>query len=270
MIFGATGDLARRKIFPALYNLERMGVMPPDAAVIGFARRDLERGGVSSAIGARVLRAVLALAAPRRGGLGGLLPAPLLPPRLLRRRGGLSLPRLAPRGPGLPANALFYLAVAPEEFAVVARRLASAGLGSTGGAPRVARERPGPSAASSSRSPSARDRASARSLNATLQDCFAEDGHLPHRPLPRQGDGAEPPVLPLRQLDLRAAVEPQPYRVRRDRRARDRAASARGAATTTRRARPGTCCRTTSSSSSASSRWSRPRASAPSPSGARR
>ena len=31
---------------------------------------------------------------------------------------------------------------------------------------------------------------------------------LPHRPLPGQGDGPEPPGLPVRQLDLRAGVEP--------------------------------------------------------------
>ena len=31
---------------------------------------------------------------------------------------------------------------------------------------------------------------------------------LPHRPLPRQGDGPESPGVPLRQLDLRAGLEP--------------------------------------------------------------
>ena len=34
--------------------------------------------------------------------------------------------------------------------------------------------------------------------------------HLPHRPLPRQGAGAEHRLYALRQLDLRAAVEPRP------------------------------------------------------------
>ena len=35
MLFGATGDLAKRKLFPALYHLERTG---PDVPVIGVAR----------------------------------------------------------------------------------------------------------------------------------------------------------------------------------------------------------------------------------------
>ncbi|MDF9844332.1 MULTISPECIES: glucose-6-phosphate dehydrogenase [unclassified Paenibacillus] len=38
-IFGATGDLARRKLFPALYSLYREGKLTHDFAVIGVARR---------------------------------------------------------------------------------------------------------------------------------------------------------------------------------------------------------------------------------------
>ncbi|MGI8703971.1 MAG: glucose-6-phosphate dehydrogenase [Candidatus Limnocylindrales bacterium] len=40
VIFGATGDLAHRKILPALYNLHRAGLLPPESKVLGFARRD--------------------------------------------------------------------------------------------------------------------------------------------------------------------------------------------------------------------------------------
>ncbi|CAH1223649.1 Glucose-6-phosphate 1-dehydrogenase [Paenibacillus auburnensis] len=38
-IFGATGDLARRKLFPAIYSLYREGKLTHDFAVIGVARR---------------------------------------------------------------------------------------------------------------------------------------------------------------------------------------------------------------------------------------
>ncbi len=38
-IFGATGDLARRKLFPAIYSLYREGKLTQDFAVIGVARR---------------------------------------------------------------------------------------------------------------------------------------------------------------------------------------------------------------------------------------
>lgn len=38
-IFGATGDLARRKLFPAIYSLYREGKLTDDFAVVGVARR---------------------------------------------------------------------------------------------------------------------------------------------------------------------------------------------------------------------------------------
>eukprot|EP01136_Pigoraptor_vietnamica_P001080 Opistho-1_new@27238 len=40
VIFGATGDLTARKLMPALYNLSREGLLPPQFACVGFARRD--------------------------------------------------------------------------------------------------------------------------------------------------------------------------------------------------------------------------------------
>jgi glucose-6-phosphate 1-dehydrogenase len=40
VIFGATGDLTHRKILPAFYNLHRAGLLPPESAILGFARRE--------------------------------------------------------------------------------------------------------------------------------------------------------------------------------------------------------------------------------------
>ncbi len=40
VIFGVTGDLARRKLMPALYNLARENLLPARFAVVGFARSD--------------------------------------------------------------------------------------------------------------------------------------------------------------------------------------------------------------------------------------
>ena len=37
VIFGASGDLTKRKLIPALYNLSRSGYLPENFAVIGFA-----------------------------------------------------------------------------------------------------------------------------------------------------------------------------------------------------------------------------------------
>jgi glucose-6-phosphate 1-dehydrogenase len=40
VIFGGAGDLARRKLLPALYNLRLDGVLPANFAVVGFARTE--------------------------------------------------------------------------------------------------------------------------------------------------------------------------------------------------------------------------------------
>jgi glucose-6-phosphate 1-dehydrogenase len=41
VIFGASGDLTKRKLLPALYHLEQDGLLPQEFAVVGVARRDL-------------------------------------------------------------------------------------------------------------------------------------------------------------------------------------------------------------------------------------
>ena len=40
VIFGVTGDLSRKKLMPAIYDLANRGLLPPGFALIGFARRD--------------------------------------------------------------------------------------------------------------------------------------------------------------------------------------------------------------------------------------
>jgi glucose-6-phosphate 1-dehydrogenase len=40
VIFGVTGDLSRKKLMPAVYDLANRGLLPPGFALIGFARRD--------------------------------------------------------------------------------------------------------------------------------------------------------------------------------------------------------------------------------------
>ena len=41
VIFGATGDLTKRKLFPALYNLAKQGHMPPNFAIVGVGRQEM-------------------------------------------------------------------------------------------------------------------------------------------------------------------------------------------------------------------------------------
>src|SRR4051794_20627690 len=40
VIFGGAGDLAHRKLLPALYNLHLDGLLPPRAAIVGVGRKD--------------------------------------------------------------------------------------------------------------------------------------------------------------------------------------------------------------------------------------
>jgi len=40
VIFGVTGDLARKKLMPAVYDLSNRGLLPPGFSLVGFARRD--------------------------------------------------------------------------------------------------------------------------------------------------------------------------------------------------------------------------------------
>ncbi|MCC6239612.1 MAG: glucose-6-phosphate dehydrogenase, partial [Phycisphaerales bacterium] len=41
VIFGASGDLARRKLIPAVYDLARDGLLPPRFALVGYARSEI-------------------------------------------------------------------------------------------------------------------------------------------------------------------------------------------------------------------------------------
>ena len=53
VIFGASGDLAQRKLLPALYNLVQKGLLPDDFTIVGYSRtsytddefRDMARAG---------------------------------------------------------------------------------------------------------------------------------------------------------------------------------------------------------------------------------
>jgi glucose-6-phosphate 1-dehydrogenase len=48
VVFGVTGDLARKKLIPAVYDLANRGLLPPGFALLGFARRDWGDGDFAS------------------------------------------------------------------------------------------------------------------------------------------------------------------------------------------------------------------------------
>ncbi|MEK7732685.1 MAG: glucose-6-phosphate dehydrogenase, partial [Planctomycetota bacterium] len=41
VVFGASGDLVKRKLIPALYNLTRERLLSREFAVVGFARHEM-------------------------------------------------------------------------------------------------------------------------------------------------------------------------------------------------------------------------------------
>jgi glucose-6-phosphate 1-dehydrogenase len=41
VVFGASGDLTKRKLLPALFHLRQARLLPAEPAVVGVARRDL-------------------------------------------------------------------------------------------------------------------------------------------------------------------------------------------------------------------------------------
>ena len=48
VVFGVTGDLARKKLIPAVYDLANRGLLPPGFVLLGFARRDWGDGEFES------------------------------------------------------------------------------------------------------------------------------------------------------------------------------------------------------------------------------
>ncbi len=48
VVFGVTGDLARKKLIPAVYDLGNRGLLPPGFVLLGFARRDWGVGEFAS------------------------------------------------------------------------------------------------------------------------------------------------------------------------------------------------------------------------------
>ena len=54
IIFGATGDLARRKILPALFRRHAAGQFPPDARIIGTARSRMDDAAFRDEVAAAI------------------------------------------------------------------------------------------------------------------------------------------------------------------------------------------------------------------------
>lgn len=167
VIFGASGDLTRRELLPALFELHRKRLLPERFAIVGVAPRDWSdeefRQTMRAAVGEHCE--------------GSLTDSSSFARRLSFVRGDAHSP------PGeayaalsdtaqricselrIPPNLLFHLAVPPALFGTIANRLGASGLASSDeGWRRLVVEKP-----------FGRDRASARELDHQLRAAFGED-----------------------------------------------------------------------------------------------
>ena len=166
-VYGAGGDLTRRKLFPALYNLGREGRLPADFAVVGFANREYDHDAFREEIHRSVLEHL-------QGELDSKLWGWIVE-RTHFVRGEFGDPaafgRLAEtladvdRECGTGGNYLHYLASPPQFFGPIVERLDAAGL---------AREADGRWRRVSGEKRFGHDLESAQALNAVLREHLEE------------------------------------------------------------------------------------------------
>jgi len=167
VMFGVTGDLAQKKLLPAIYDLANRGLLPPGFSLVGFARRDWKdqdfarltheavREHARTAYREEVWQQV-------RDGVrfvSGDFSDDEAFDNLADALSGLDVER------GTAGNRAFYLSIPPSQFPVVVRQLERSGLSGgedTPGWRRVVIEKP-----------FGHDLTSARDLNDLLASIFA-------------------------------------------------------------------------------------------------
>lgn len=163
VIFGASGDLARRKLIPALYNNFRKQRLPQALRILGFARRDWSDDEFRRRLRESVREhgpgfdeetwnRFTANIAYLRGDLDVFEDYEKLRSHLERMEGGST-------------HRLYYLATAPEHYGPACEHLAAAGLtAETDGRRRIIIEKP-----------FGRDLDSAQALNKLVHAAFREE-----------------------------------------------------------------------------------------------
>jgi glucose-6-phosphate 1-dehydrogenase len=168
VIFGASGDLTKRKLVPALHHLAVAGLLPTEFGLVGFARADMNTETFRSQLedearkflGKDFSTEVWAGLKERIHFVHGSFDDPAAYVRLAQQLLAID------RGLGTKGNYLHYLATPPSAFGEVARQLSTAGLTAEteGRYRRVIVEKP-----------FGRDLDSARALNRELQAVLGEN-----------------------------------------------------------------------------------------------
>ena len=141
VIFGATGDLAKKKLFPSLYQLCVQGHLPRDLSIVGYGRSPVELPAFLSRQCVNVpddarwpKRAFLA----RISFHAGAYDAPSSYAALHDRVDGYE----ATHPSGRPGNRLFFLSVPPSVFGTVAEMISHSSRAPAGGFTRLMIEKP--------------------------------------------------------------------------------------------------------------------------------
>jgi len=212
VIFGGSGDLAHRKILPALYNLAHEGALPERFELIGVARRKQSDEDFQAAARESIER--FSRRRPDPDVLEGLL-------NDMRYVSGAfdqdsvygELERALrefDQHAGYALDRVFYLSTAPQFFPVIAGKLGEAGLNRTEEAEtRIVIEKP-----------FGYDLASARALNAEVLEVFDESQVFRIDHYLGKENGPELDGAAVCQRAVRAGVESQLRRSRADHRGR--------------------------------------------------
>jgi glucose-6-phosphate 1-dehydrogenase len=171
VLFGVTGDLASKKLLPAIYDLANRGLLPPGFSLVGFARRDWEDEDFAQlthdAIKAHA-RTPFREAVWQQVSEGvRFVPGEFADDEAFNRLAQTVAQLDTERGTG--GNYAFYLSVPPKAFPLVIRQLKRSGLST-----------PPPASADGQESwrrvviekPFGHDLASARELNEMLAAVF--------------------------------------------------------------------------------------------------
>jgi len=131
VIVGASGDLARRKLIPALYNLDHCGegILPPQTAIVGFARtkmgadefRKYAREAIDRYSRLKTEEHCWRRFEQRLDYVGGLDQSDGFE-RMRERIEQIE------RARGLPPNRIFYLSIPPGAITSTISSIASAGM----------------------------------------------------------------------------------------------------------------------------------------------
>jgi len=157
VLFGATGDLAQRMLFPSLYNLSCDGLLPPDFRIIASARSVLEVDAFRAQVRASLEKIELFDAAKADAFVARIDYC-----SVSADRPGDFACLAAKAAPFKDRGIAFYLSTPPSLFAPVVEGLQSVDL--TGPTTRVAMEKP-----------IGHDLASSREVNAAVGSVFDEE-----------------------------------------------------------------------------------------------